>query len=98
VVQFRFWLDDDHGIIRQRSAPGLLWHPELWYDGRWHVGSPYVMDAITGGTDDGWWSCPTAELLTDEDAARYAEAHGVELFADNSDDPHSDNKSSSERG
>ena len=88
MVQFRFWFDDDYGIIRQRRAPGLLWHPELWYDERWHVGSPYVLDAITGGSDDGWWGQPTAELLSDAAAAEYAAAHGIELFADNPDAPH----------
>jgi hypothetical protein len=90
VVKVRFWLDDDYGIIRRRSAPGLLWHPELWHDGRWVVGSPYVMDAITGGSDDGWWSCPTAEPLGEAEAAEYAERHGVALFADNPDDSHAE--------
>jgi hypothetical protein len=88
VVKLRFWLDDDYGIIRQRRAPGLLWHPQLWHDGRWVVGSPYVMDAITGGSDHGWWGCPSAEPLGAAEAAEYAARHGVELLADNPDDPH----------
>ena len=47
-LQFRFWFSDKYGLIRQRSRPGELFHPEVWRKGRWEVGSPYVMDAITG--------------------------------------------------
>lgn len=90
MVEARFWLDDDYGIIRQRRAPGLLWHPELWRDGRWVVGSPYVVDAITGGSDDGWWGEPTAEPLEATAAVVYAAKLGVELLADNPDDSHAE--------
>jgi hypothetical protein len=45
------------------------------------------MDAITGGSDDGWWGAPSAELLSHEQAAQYAAAHGIDLFADNRDAP-----------
>jgi hypothetical protein len=48
------------------------------------------MDAITGGSDDGWWSCPTAEPLSETEAAEYAAQHGVTLFADNLDAPHAE--------
>lgn len=86
-MQFRFWLDEDYGIIRQRSAPGLLWHPELWHDGRWYVGSADVVDAITGGSDDGWRGSPTAEVLTEADAVHYAQVHAIDLFGENPDLP-----------
>ena len=88
MVQFRFWLDDDYGIIRQRSAPGLLWHPELWREGKWQTGSAYLMDAITGGSDDGWWGAPSAKVLSEQEAAEYAKGHKIDLFADNPDSPH----------
>jgi hypothetical protein len=98
MVEVQFWLDDDHGIIRQRRAPGLLWHPELWRAGRWHVGSPYVLDAITGGSDDGWWGQPLAELLSASEADEYAATHGVELFSDNPDASHVGHQPVTHRG
>ena len=53
---YEFWESDKYGIIRQRGTETELNHPEVWRDGRWQIGSPYVMDAITGMGEDGY-SC-----------------------------------------
>ena len=87
MVEFQFWLSKSRGLIRQRRAPGLLYHPEVWRDERWVTGSPYVMDAITGMGED-LWSCGEAADKLDQPAAEsYASANGIDLFGENLEDP-----------
>ena len=88
MVEFRFWYSDKYGLIRQRHTPGALFHPEVWRDGAWITGSPYVMDAITGMGED-LWSC--GEMAFEQDQAQaeaYAAGHGIDLYAENRGDPH----------
>jgi len=77
--QSRYWVSDKYGLIRQRGAPGYLWHPETWRDGRWIVGSPYVMDAITGMGEDPYSCGEMAFELDQEKAEAYANENGIEL-------------------
>ncbi len=86
---YEFWMAKRHGIVRQRRAPGLLYHPEVWRDGRWHKGSPYVMDAITGMGEDPYSCGEWADRWTLEQAIRYATEICIDLFAENPDDPFS---------
>ncbi len=92
-LQFRFWFSDKYGLIRQRSRPGELFHPEVWRKGRWEVGSPYVLDAITGMGEDPWSCGEFSDEWDEEKAAAYAKQEGIDLFADNRDDPHEEKPS-----
>jgi hypothetical protein len=56
------------------------------------------VDAITGGSDDGWWVGPSAEPLNATAASRYTDEHGVELLADNPDDPNTEHGPASVAG
>jgi hypothetical protein len=87
-MTFRFWFSENRGLIRQRQAPGLSWHPEVWKGQRWVTGSSYVMDAITGMGEDGWSCGESAEHWDLSRAEHYAAEHGIDLYADNVDDPH----------
>jgi hypothetical protein len=89
-LKFRFWFSDRYGLIRQRSKPGALFHPEVWRRGRWEVGSPYVMEAITGMGGDSWSCGDMADEWDEENAAAWAKQAGIDLFADNRADPHED--------
>jgi len=48
----QFWMADFHGLVRIRQTDTELCNPEVWRDGNWRTGSPYVMDAITGMGED----------------------------------------------
>jgi len=86
-MSYAFWFSDAHGFIRQRSAPGRLWHPEVWNGQRWVTGSPYVFDAISGMGEDAW-SCGEHAIAWDAATAeRYAAEHGIDLFGANPDAP-----------
>lgn len=87
-LEYEFWMSDNRGIIRQRRAPGLLYHPEVWQGGRWHQGSPYVMDAITGMGEDPYSCGEWADEWTLEQAIQHASENGIDLFAENPDDPY----------
>ena len=69
----------------QRSAPGRLWHPEVWRGRRWVTGSAYVYDAITGLGEDVWSSGESTDAWSEALAQAYARKHGVDLFAANGD-------------
>ncbi len=86
-LKYEFWMANIYGIVRQRRAPGLLYHPEVWRDGRWHEGSPYVMDAITGMGEDPWSCGEWADPWTLEQATQFAAENSIDLFAENPDDP-----------
>lgn len=90
-IQFSFFVSPNWGLIRKRSTnPGSIWaggfYPEIWKDGKWVHGPPYVMDALTGMGEDPW-SCGEYSEEVDMEAAK---AFGIDLFADNLDDPHTD--------
>ena len=87
-MTFTFWFSENRGLIRQRQEPGLLWHPEVWNGRRWVTGSAYVMDAITGMGEDGWSCGESADQWERHLAEGYAAEHGIDLYADNADDPH----------
>lgn len=87
-LKYEFWMSDCHGIVRQRRAPGLIYHPEVWRDGGWYKGSPYVMDAITGMGEDPYSCGEWAHPFTLEQAIQYAAENCMDLFAENPDDPY----------
>lgn len=81
-VVFSFWYSDRYGLIRRRSWPGALLFPEVWRDGAWVKGTPYVMDAITGMGADPWSCGEMAFEQTREQAEAYAAEHGLDLYAE----------------
>ena len=90
-IQFYFFVSPNWGLIRKRSTnPRSMWvggfYPEIWQNGRWIHGSPYVVDALTGMGEDPW-SCGEH---ADEVDLETAQGYGIDLFADNPDDPHTD--------
>jgi len=64
-------------------------HPEIWRDGRWITGSPYVMDAITGMGEDAYSCGEVADEISVADAEKTTNRDGIDLYAPNSDDPRS---------
>ena len=95
-IQFSFFVCRPRwGLIRKRSTnPRSMWaggfYPEIWQDGRWVHGSPYVVDALTGMGEDPWSCGEYSEEVDLEAAAERAEVLGIDLFADNPVDPHTD--------
>jgi hypothetical protein len=87
-VSVRFWLSEERGLIRRRTWPGGAAHPEVWRDGRWVTGSPYVLDAVTGLGEDPWSSGEFADEVDRATAEAYAARHGIRL-----DDPPSGKRS-----
>jgi hypothetical protein len=87
AVQYSFWFSATRGLIRQRRAPGALWHPEVWNGRHWTTGSPYVMDAITGLGEDVWSSGEAADAWSEAQALEYARLRGIDLYAANGDPP-----------
>jgi hypothetical protein len=81
TTTFKFWHSDDRGLIRQRSEPGSLWHPEVWDGTRWVTGSAYVMDAITGMGEDPWSCGEMAQPWDVVKAETYAKEHGIDLYS-----------------
>ena len=78
MANWKYWLSDKHGLIR---APGMAVCPEVWREGRWVLGSPYVLDAITGMGED-FWSCGEWARDIDRAAAEaFAGEHGIDLDA-----------------
>ncbi len=82
-ITYNFWFSDTRGIIRQRKAPGLSWHPEVWNGEGWVTGSAYVMDAITGMGEDGFSCGEWAASWNLLQAEQYAREHGIDLYAAN---------------
>lgn len=74
--EYQFWFSDTRGLIRHGKR-----YPEVWRDGQWVVGSPYVMDAITGMGEDPHSCGEYADQWTSDQAATYAAEHGIDLFA-----------------
>jgi hypothetical protein len=74
---YRFWFSDTRGLIRQLDHQ----HPEVWTHGRWHVGSAFVMDAITGMGEDPHSCGEYADQWTHAQAAGYAARNRIDLFA-----------------
>lgn len=73
-------------LIREKHRPGESHDPEEWGAGRWTTGTPSVVDAISGMTDDvhsspSWY----ADRLKPEQVRSYAAEHGIDLFAETSD-------------
>jgi len=87
TMTYEFWESDRHGVIRQRSNAEGPYYPEVWRNGRWQNGSPYVMDAITGMGEDAYSCGEWAFELSPDEAMLYAKEHGVELYAEHSEDP-----------
>lgn len=82
---FEFWMGEGHGLIRMGARGG---HPEVWCerDAQWEIGSPYVMDAITGMGEDPYSCGESATEMSREQAEEYAKANGIDLYAANPDD------------
>jgi len=91
TMTYEFWESDKYGIIRQRSDVEGTYYPEVWRNGRWQDGTPYVMDAITGMGEDAYSCGEMAFELSAEDANLYSKKLGVDLFAENPDDVVSEN-------
>lgn len=92
---FRFYTSERHSLIRVRHRPRELHRPEIFVAGKWVTGPPSVMAAIYGMGDD-VWSGPDyfADPLTPEQARAYATERGIDLFAENADDPRKSAKAS----
>ena len=80
-MTFKFWYSENRGLIRQRSEPGSLGHPEVWDGTRWVIGSAYVMDAITGMGEDSWSCGEWAQPWDLAKAEAYAKEHGIDLYS-----------------
>jgi hypothetical protein len=78
---YKFWISEMYGLIRQQITAGGMGHPEIWTDGCWHPGSPYVMDAITGLGEDLWSCGESADDCDQATAEEYADQHGIDLSA-----------------
>jgi hypothetical protein len=78
---YEFWMADVFGLVRvKRTAVGVC-NQEIWRDGNWITGSPYVMDAITGMGEDPYSCGEYAEQLSLEDAKSYAAKNGIDLLS-----------------
>lgn len=79
-TQFRFWISERYGLIRQdASAP---WEqPQVWSTQGWIPGSPYVMDSITGLGEDLWSSGDCADECDLETAEAFAQEKGIDLLS-----------------
>lgn len=78
----KYWLSKKYGLIRRA---GEYAHPEIWRDGSWRWGSPYVMDAITGMGEDLWSCGEWADKIDSATAEDFANANGIDLHGDNPD-------------
>lgn len=67
-------------MIRQKQSDISWNNPEVWVNGRWVIGSPYAMDAITGMGPDPWSCGEYAEELSIEQAEACAAANQIDLF------------------
>ena len=85
-VKYQFWLAETFGLIRQRRDSESLDHPEVWRDGRWHGGSSYAMDAITGMGEDSYSCGEHAVELNRVEAKKYADSHDIDLYSNVADD------------
>ena len=79
MTQFRYWISERYGLIRQHTTGEGMGHPEVWGDGRWQPGSAYVMDAITGLGEDLWSCGESADECDQAKAEQYARRHGIDL-------------------
>ena len=86
TMTYEFWESDKHGIIRQRSDEEGSCYPEVWRNGRWQDGTPYVMDAITGMGEDAYSCGEMAFELSPDEAKLQSKILGVNLFSENTDD------------
>ena len=87
-MKFKFWFSDNHGLIRQRSTSKGIHHPEVLRNGHWHVGTSYVVDAISGMGEDPYSCGEYSDAWTESQAKEFAAKNGIDLFADNPEDPH----------
>lgn len=79
--EFKFWLWESHGIIRQKCT-GSPWNElEVWVNGEWVIGPPEAMDAVTGMGPDPWSCGEYAEELSIEQAGAFAAANQIDLYA-----------------
>ena len=87
--EFKFWMWESHGIIRQRNH-GSSWNElELWVNGRWVIGPPEAMDAVTGMGPDPWSCGEYAEEMPVEQAEAFAAANRIDLYGPGRSDPNS---------
>jgi hypothetical protein len=75
---YRFWLSETRGLIRQVDYG----YPQVCVRGVWRVGSPYVMDAITGMGEDPYSCGEYADQLTLAQAEEYAAKNRIDLYVD----------------
>ena len=81
MAEFRFWISDKHGLIRQRKGTRGGGFPEIWGATGWQEGSPYVMDAITGLGEDLWSCGESADECDLATADKYAKQNGIDLLS-----------------
>jgi hypothetical protein len=83
---YQFWMADVHGLVTVKRTEVGVCNPEIWRDGNWITGSPYVMDAITGMGEDPYSCGEYAEELSMEEAKSYAEENGIDLFVESTEE------------
>jgi hypothetical protein len=79
MAQYWYWLSADRGLIRTFGETRMGVCPEVWSNGGWTRGSPYVMDAVTGMGEDLYSCGEWASEIGQEEAAAYASANGIRL-------------------
>jgi hypothetical protein len=77
---------DVHGLVTVKRTEVGVCNPEIWRDGNWITGSPYVMDAITGMGEDPYSCGEYAAELSMEEAKSYAEENGIDLFVESTEE------------
>lgn len=79
MSDYKFWISERYGLIRQPA--GTPWgRPQVWGEGAWIHGSPYVMDALTGLGEDLWSSGDCADECDLATAEAFAKQHGIDLL------------------
>lgn len=81
MADYRFWISNKFGLIRQETETGGAGFPEIWGPNGWQAGSPYVMDAITGLGEDLWSCGEDADECDLAAAEEFAKQRGIDLFS-----------------
>jgi hypothetical protein len=78
--EYKFWLWDGKGLIRQKRGESGWCHPEVWFKGQWIVANGSAVDAITGMGPDPWSCGEYAEEMSLDQATEYAASRAIDLF------------------
>ena len=76
MIKFRFWKSDQHGLIRVVDDE----FPQIFQNGLWVHGSPYVLDAITGMGEDPYSCGEWAEKIEPYEAIEIGQQNKIDLF------------------